>query len=309
MEVGMKTWILTLALAAVAAPSWGQAAANPDELKTAYSALKEAEEKKDADALIAAAKHVDEIARKDLAATKPEGVSDDDWKAKLDYARQVDQYAEYSLCNLALQPPTAKTIALVDALVEMNPKSQYLSRTYPNYMVALNQTAPDKLIPSVEKLAANDPNSEDLLLVLSDSYLNKKNNQKALEYSNKLIDLLKSKPKPEGFSDADWEHKKNAALGRAYWTSGIVYSTENRFPQADQQLRAALPLIKGNDQMTAGALFYLGVANYRLGQKSKSRTNIQDALKFSQQAADIKGPFQTPAQQNVKAIRTEFHLQ
>ena len=305
----MKTWILTLALASAAAPSWGQAPANPDELKTAYGSLKEAEEKKDADALIAAAKRVHEIAGKDIAATKPEGVSDDDWKAKIDYAKQVDQYTEYSLCNLALQPPSAKTTALVDALVEMNPKSQYLARTYPNYMVALNQTAPDKLIPSLEKLAANDPNNEDLLLVLSDSYLSKKNNAKALEYSNKLIGLLKSKPKPEGFSDADWENKKNAALGRAYWTSGIVYSTENNFPQADQQLRAALPLIKSNEQMTAGALFYLGVANYRLGQKSKNKTNIQDALKFSQQAAAIKSPFQTPAQQNVKAIRTEFHLQ
>jgi tetratricopeptide (TPR) repeat protein len=308
MEVGMKTWILTLALAAAAAPSWGQAAANPDDLKTAYSGLKEAEEKKDPDALITAAKRVHEIAGKEIAATKPENVSDDDWKAKVDYAKQVDQYAEYSLCNLALQPPSAKTIALIDTLVEINPKSQYLPRTYPNYMVALNQTAPDKLIPSVEKLAANDPGNEDLLLVLSDSYLSKKNNQKALEYSTKLIDLLKSKPKPEGFADADWENKKNAALGRAYWTSGIVYSTENKFPEADQQLRASLPLIKGNDQMMAGALFYLGVANYRLGQKSKNKTNIQDALRFSQQAAAIKSPFQTPAQQNVKAIRTEFQL-
>jgi tetratricopeptide (TPR) repeat protein len=308
MEVGMKTATLILALAA-AALSWGQAAGSGDDLQAEYANLKAAQEKKDADAVIASARRIAELSRKISSAAKPEGMSDEDWKHKQEYATQVQQYAEYALCEMALQPPGPKTLTVVDALVEINPKSQYLSRTYPNYLVALNQTAPDKLVPSVEKLAANDPNNEDLLLVLSDAYLSRKNNQKALEYSTKLIDVLKSKPKPEGISDADWDKKKEAALGRAYWTAGIVHATENKFSEADQQLRAALPLIKGNDQMMAGALFYLGVANYRLGQKSKNRTHIQDALRFSQQAAAIKSPFQAPAQQNVKAIRTEFHIQ
>src|SRR5579884_1214241 len=309
MEVGMKTATLMLAFAAAAALCWGQAAGGGDDLQAEYANLKAAQEKKDPDAVMISAKRIAELARKTNAAAKPEGMSDEDWKHKQEYATQVQQYAEYALCEMALQPPSAKTIALVDALVDINPKSPYLARTYPNYLVALNQTAPDKLVPSVEKLAANDPNNEDLLLVLSDAYLSRKNNQKALEYSTKLMDVLKSKPKPEGMSDADWQKKKDAALGRAYWTAGIVYATKNKFSEADQQLRAALPLIKGNDQMMAGALFYLGVANYRLGQKSKNRTHIQDALRFSQQAAAIKSPFQAPAQQNVKAIRTEFHIQ
>jgi hypothetical protein len=57
--------------------------------------------------------------------------------------------------------------------------------------------------------------------------------------------------------------------------------------------------------MLAEALFYLGLANYRLaegGQKERAG----DAVRFSQQCAAIPGPFQVPARTNLKAIRAKY---
>lgn len=57
---------------------------------------------------------------------------------------------------------------------------------------------------------------------------------------------------------------------------------------------------KEND--AAQRLFQFGVADFELGKASKSRAMMQDALKFSQQAAALKSPIQEQAQNNVKAI-------
>ena len=91
-------------------------------------------------------------------------------------------------------------------------------------------------------------------------------------------------------------------MGRAYWYSGMVYSGQEKWAPADQALRSALPLIRGNGQLEGAALFYLGLANYRMG-KGKNKAQMTDALRFSEQAAAIKGPYQAKAAQNVKAIQ------
>ncbi len=83
---------------------------------------------------------------------------------------------------------------------------------------------------------------------------------------------------------------------------GIVYSGQKKYSHADKVLRQALPLIKGDNQMLGVGLFHLGVADYELGKSTKKRALLQDALKFSQQSAAIKGPLQAQAQANVKAM-------
>lgn len=284
-------------------------ALDPDDIETAYQNLKAAEALKDSPGVIRWASATSGIARKLAAAPKP---SDEDhveeWKQHVDYAKQVNTYTEYAIFAMALQPGNTHVVALFESLESRNPSSEYLPKMYSLYLVGLANQDPAKVVPAAERLYARDQNSEDLLLVLSDAALNAKQNDKALEYSTKLVEVLKDKPTPEGMPDADWQTKKNAALGRAHWTAGIVYAGQNKFAQADQSLRAALPYIDGNDQLMAGALFYLGLSNYKLGQSSKNKTQISDALRFSQRAAGIKGPFQAQASKNVKVIQTEFGL-
>ena len=71
-------------------------------------------------------------------------------------------------------------------------------------------------------------------------------------------------------------------------------------------LRAAVPLVKDNEQLYGTALFHLGLSNYKLAQASKNKTQIADAISFSKQAAAVKGPLQAQAAKNVKVMQQEF---
>ena len=281
-------------------------ALDPNNLEIAYAALKAAEAKKDPDLVIKWSGETSQAARNIVKAPQPAGADADDWKKRVDYAQQVDTYAEYSLYAMALQQAgSQKTIYLFDALERSDPKSQYLPKLYGVYLVALNQTGQTaKVLPFAEHAIESDPSNEDLLLVLANGALNQKDNAKTLQYASKLAETMNAKPKPDGVSDADWQKKKEACLGRAYWMMGAVHSDQKKYVEADKELRQALPYIQGDNQLRAGALFYLGVANYTLG-KGKSRQRLADALKFSQESAAIKSPYQALAQKNAQSIKTE----
>lgn len=274
------------------------------DLDAAYPALKAAEAKKDPAAILKWSATVSDIARKIAKSQQPADADQvEAWKQRVDYAKQVDTYTEYAVFASAVaNPEPAKTIAAYEALEKRSPASPYVKQLTSGYIVAISQSAADKVVPVAERLLTADPANDDLLLILADAYTNKQQNDKALDASAKLIEVLKTKPKPENLAEADWQNKKNQSLGRAYWYSGVIYSSQEKWPAADQSLRASLPLIKGNAGMEGPAYFYLGLANYRMG-KGKSKAQMADALKFSEMSAAIKGPFQPKAAQNVKAIR------
>jgi hypothetical protein len=148
--------------------------------------------------------------------------------------------------------------------------------------------------------------NEDLLLAMADYYMNSKPpvTDKVLLYSGKLVELMESRPAPQGVSAEEWEKKKTMMLGLGHWMAGTTYGSKNQYAQADKSLRAALPLIKDNDQLMAGALFHLGLANYQMG-KGRNAAQLADGMKFMQQCAAIKGPYQAQAQKNVTVMRKE----
>ena len=78
----------------------------------------------------------------------------------------------------------------------------------------------------------------------------------------------------------------------------------DKSPQADQQLRKALPLIESNPALKPETLFLLGLANYRMASGSPERA--QDSANFFRQCAAIKSPFQATAATNLKRIVTEY---
>jgi hypothetical protein len=134
--------------------------------------------------------------------------------------------------------------------------------------------------------------------------MQQKNADKTIAYSNKLIEIMGTKPKPEGVADADWEKKKNTTLGLANWMAGMSAAGQNRLAQADKSLRASLPYIKDNEQLLAPALFQLGLANYQMG-RGKNRQQLADAVSFLKQCAAIKSNYQAQAQKNVTVILKE----
>jgi hypothetical protein len=145
-----------------------------------------------------------------------------------------------------------------------------------------------------------------MMLAVASSYMGKQND-KVLETSAKAIEVMNARAKPEGMSDADWQTRKTQVIGRAQWMQGVAHASANKWAAADQALRAALPGIANSPEMKAEALFYLGLANYRLAEAGNTE-RARDALRFSQECAAIAGRFQAPARQNVKAIQSQYRI-
>ena len=104
----------------------------------------------------------------------------------------------------------------------------------------------------------------------------------------------KEKKKPK----AEWNKKKKGMSGLAHYLSGSTQYDQKKYAAADKELRAAIPLVEGNDQLKAATLFYAGLTNY-------SMKNLPDALRFNQQCAAIKSPFQAKAAENVRVMKQQ----
>jgi tetratricopeptide (TPR) repeat protein len=194
----------------------------------------------------------------------------------------------------------------MSTLEQLNPKSKYMDQGYAVYFAALNQTGGASKISAIaEKALTNFPDNDELLVVATESAMSKQQTDRALTYANRLIAVLNKNAKPENLSGADWERRRGAELGSGYYYAGVVHGAKSQWVDCDKDLRAALPLVKGNNAMTGHALFVLGVANYQLGRMTLNKAKMLEAAKFSQQSAAIPGPDQQQAQHNYLAMTDE----
>lgn len=287
-------------------------ALEPDNATAGHEALKVAEAQKNSDLILTWAVKTSDAARKAAAAPKP---ADEDavegWKQSVDYAKQVDVYTEYALFRGTLEAADpAKRIALGEALVTRAPESQYVSQASGSLFNAYQQAGQkDKAAALAEKVLAKDQTNEDMLLAAADHAMSQKDNEKVLLYSNKLVTLMSTKPKPAGVADADWEKKKKVTIGVGHWMAGMTLIGQNKSAAGDKELREALPFIADNNDLNASALFQLGLVNFRLGDATGGdRKRIPDAYKFFQQCAALKSQFQGQAQKNIAVIRAKYRI-
>jgi tetratricopeptide (TPR) repeat protein len=276
-------------------------ALDPDDPEAALQCLKAAEAKKDIPMIVSFSAKTSANARKMINAPKPADAEQvESWKNNVDYAKQVDTYAEYSIYRAGLESRDPKTtIELLELLVQRNPNSEYAAKTQQPLFLAYRQAGQnDKAIAMAEKVLATDQTNEDMLLVVTDNYAqNKKEPAKVHEYSAKIVEIMAAKPKPEGMADADWAARKNLITGLAHYMSGKLYASEGKHAQADTELRAALPLIA--DNMKPEVNFLLGLANYKM-QKP------QEAVTYFRACAAAASPFKAEANRNVLRIQQEY---
>jgi len=299
----MKVPVLSFAILLIAGP----VVAVADDLEDAFQSLKQAESKKDAAVVKKLAVQTCALARQVSSRPIPQsGEEKEAWTARIAYARDIELYTEYALYVSAVGGPAATTVDLLSTLEQQNPKSKYLDEGYTYYFLALSKTGAASKIPAIaEKAIAHFPENEDLLLVLADRAMNRKDNEHALDYAERVLAVLSNHPKPDGMSAADWARKRNTAMGRGHWIAGLMHHAKRDLFEADKDLRAALPLLKGNDALTASTFFYLGVVNYELGSAMRNRARIMEAAGFSDQAAAIKGPLAQQAWRNAQVMRNE----
>jgi tetratricopeptide (TPR) repeat protein len=186
------------------------------DIEAAYANLKASEAKKDADGVLKWSGVTSDIARKTVAAPKGADQSDEEFAHAVDFAKQVDVYTEYSLYATSLtETDPQKVMKLGDALEQRNPKSQYIAMVMPRYSaVARQANAVPAAVAFGERAYGRGQFSEDMLLLMADNELQKKDPDKVIAYSDKIIELM-NRPKPEGVSDADWERKKTVTTGLA----------------------------------------------------------------------------------------------
>lgn len=285
----------------------GSAAAVAEDLDSSYQSLKDAEAKKDPALVKKTAAETFTLAHQAAAEAAPAAADDQDaWKKRIAYAKQVEEAAEYALYVTAIgqQPPVI--VDLLSALEQENPKSKYLDQGYALYLYALGKTGAEAKIGAVaENGLKSFPDNPDLLLVAANTSLERKQNDRAGAYAKRLIAAAGKRAKPEGVEAAEWERQKGNFLGRGYWIAGIVSAQGSRWVDADRNLRAALPYVKADKSMDAAALFFLGVANYNYGKMTLSKAKVLEAAKFSDQCAQIEGPYQQQAWHNAQAMKTE----
>jgi tetratricopeptide (TPR) repeat protein len=278
-------------------------ALDPEHAEAAHQNLKAAESKKDPELIKKWAMQTNQIASKAMASPQPKDEDEvDTWKKRVAWAAQVKTYTDYTLYALALQATDPKKkVELIEALKAQNPQSEYLPKTIPALFLAYRQSGDnDKAVALAEQVLEKDQSDEDMLLVVANNYLEKKRDpEKVHAYSAKLVQLMTSKPKPEGVSDADWQNRKNTIVGIAHYMSGKLYYTQSKFAPADKELREALPLVQNNPQLKPEVLFLLGFANFKMEK-------IQDAFTFYKQCAEVKSSFAGTCAKNVTAIRTQY---
>jgi hypothetical protein len=299
----MKSSVLILAALLIAGPT----AAVSADLEETYNQLREAAPQKDAATIKKLATGVLEITGPGLASTAPTDAAEkEEWNKRIAYYRDTGTFAEYTLYSTAIQAPPEVCLDLLKTLEQLSPKSKYMDIAYPVYFQAMTKTGATDKIPAVaESALKNLPENEDLLSTLADAALAKQDNAKALAYAEKVTAVAGKHTKPEEMTEADWQRKRAATLGRAYYLAGMIYAGRQQHALTNRNLRAALPYIKGIDAMYGPALFHLGIANYQLGVMTNTKSQVLEGAKFSEQAAAIKFAQSEDAWRNVQAMRAQ----
>ena len=282
---------------------------DPFEVSAAHNCLRAAEQKKDVDLVRKWSDQTTFIAREVRKLPKPDDSDDqEDWKTKVEFAKQVEQYAEYSLYYAALNNKDSKVKnKLIEQLEQKNPTSEYLAQLRTSQTQVVRQVDVEEAVASAEAGFQKGDYNEELLLMAATHYMSRRvNPDRVINYSNKLVEVLATKPKPEDMSADEWDRKKRNMLGTANWMMGLLYSTQEKFALADRALRAALPNLKNGD-MLAGALYHLGFVNYRMAEAG-DRMKIHEAVRYTTDCAQINSAVQRQCSDNLKSMKAEYAL-
>ena len=296
----------------VLATADGLLGVDANDLDAAHDALKAAESKTDPDLIQKYAALAWDVASRAAQSAKPADPDDvAAWTKQVQFANEVLAYAEYTLAAMAkAQTDEQKRAALVQALQQRNPQSQYLAITKKPTVIDLASLDPQKAVAIAEQGLLTDPENEDFLMTVADYYMNReKELPKVLSYALRLLELMPRKPKPEKISDEEWNKKKSKYIGWSNWLAGVVYGKQARYGLSDRYLRAALPFIKGDSRLLSAAYFYLGYDNYALAGETNDKGLAVEAAKFSKLCAGIDGPFQPLARKNLETLRNEYNVE
>jgi len=270
---------------------------NPDHIDAAYYAWKAAEAKGDKVLTAKWFQRLNDMSTRIVASPQPSNPDDvADWQAQVKLAQQFVAGKDGGLYSKAYEAKDpAKRIALLDELVRTDKEAAKKSDVDLLYFLAYKQLGQTgKAVEAGVRVLEVNRNHEDILLFIADYYFQRRESARAIAYCQKLIEVMRTKPKPANLQAADWERQKSVCNGSAYYMIGFLQMEVGQYASADSHFRAALGYV-GGDQLAAIILNSLGYVNLRLEKYA-------DALKFYKRCMEIKGPYQLQAAQNVDTL-------
>lgn len=231
--------------------------------------------------------------------SKPEGVSDDDFKRQV----EEDKSAAKSGCDflesvgfsvIASENDAKLRMADIEKFSAAYPDSKFQDQISPYALYSLQQlNDPARLVAYAEKTLAANPNSLPALLLLANFYgddTKPGSAAKAVTYAQKAIEVAK----PDA-PDADKPRKVSA--GVAHNIIGYTYAfKQDKATAAITELKAGAALLKGqDDQQYARALYGLGYVYGKLNKLTEARDVLSEAVR-------IQSPWQKIAQDLLEKV-------
>ena len=227
--------------------------------------------------------------------TRPEGMSDQDFAARVaedrNSANNGYDFLEAAGFNAIADEKDPKArMSYIERYTAAYPESKYGDQVaqYAMYTLGPGQlNDPARLVKFGDKALASNPNSIPALLLLSNFYVDDAKPgsvTKAASYAQKVIELAKADA-----PDADKSRKLSS--GVAHSTLGYALMKQDKTAAAIPQFKSALELLKGQDDTAYAA------ALYRLGYAYAKTNKVSDARDVLEQAVKIEGPVQQPAQE------------
>lgn len=216
---------------------------------------------------------------------KPEGMSDEDFSRQVaedkNASRNSCDFLESAGFNVIAGESDAKSrMAYIEKYSAAFPDSKFQNdvSSYAMYTLGpgqLNDQA--RLFAYGEKTLVANPNSLPALLLLAGSYVDDPKPGslgKAVTYSQRAIAAAKA-------DEPDADKTRKLSGGMAHSILGYAYIKQDKTPAATPELKAAVGLLKGqDDQQYAIALYRLGFAYAKLSRVSEAREVLTEAVKI-----------------------------
>jgi hypothetical protein len=272
-------------------------ALDPQDIEIAERSLKLADQKKDP----ALTKKWSGIVSRSADSLLAMPANGEAGKKRMEIARSIGSNLEIRSYSEILQTsdPVQKQ-ARIEKFLDQYKQSCYRSVLEDLYLEAANVLGGSaRTLTAAKKILEWDDHNAVALMVIAETQLRAgREPSKLRDSAARILTLLDQQGKPEGLTAQQWSKKRGVLSGRAHWMIGRAYMQEDRYREADNSLRTALPYLKGDSQLSSDALFYLAWANYQLH-------NYADAMRFNSECTRIDGPYRAQAAKNLEVFRAE----
>ena len=243
-------------------------------------------------------------------ANEPEPTSGDEeemeaWKVQKAYADGVVEWLEWATNTATMQQtdPNAK-VEWMDRLKENYPDSDAAQGLETQYVMAYQQMGDqENMVAWMKKAVEAGSQDETYYYTLAEDALNKGEEEAAIEYAEKTLEILETKPAPEGMAEEQWTAHKEKISAYAQFLLGRVYMPKNTKPAyrtARSHMLKAVDVLKAEGGQRYHVLsYFLGVCYVNLDIQGD---NIRQATYWMGQAASTDGQFKGQAAEALKKI-------